>query len=649
MLATKPSTADSWYTYIKDKKTVNKYLGYSDGIYYADYEKLLSNLTSAKTTGDQVAIWQSFLRDIVNGTGVYAGKEDAVITQAKAKYGTAFAKWMKDAHIPTAIQDIYTDEPLAKLPDYMQGYLALIPNNAKSVADYTTTLNNQLGTVTDSTGNKLFTPAYINSIASGNSNLFDDLTGKVSTVANDAVTKQSGTSASNLSSAERASLIKDLLYNPTKINAVLQTGTQTGTSTPSGIAPLINPKLLDAQGNYRPYLSTWTAPKQGVASTNSPYSGLLDAMLNKVTGANYGTPETNKTYDALTSALTQGAGVNSLPKPKVTYNANNSAGITGLGIDYTGRTLAPLNTQVTSAPSYNPNQIANAKTAIENAQNIVNTEKGGISDTLAKKQAEEKAALEKAALEKAALEKAALEKAALEKAALEKAALEKAALEKAAAEKAAAEKAAADAQVQAQTAVTPNPTTAQSGNLGVLSLPANTVVQSPVNAISNQTVTPVSAPQPVYATTTNPTTAQSGNLGIINPATLGPVVSPQAMNSTAGGVASLVGPQVQAQPVQTAVTSTPVATSTNPTPAQSGNLGIINPATLSLILSPQVMNSTAGGVASLVAPQVQAQNPVVTSKPVQTQQTAPVWWQDMGYSSPQEAMDVGGFDASAFR
>jgi len=54
------------------------------------------------------------------------------------------------------------------------------------------------------------------------------------------------------------------------------------------------------------------------------------------------------------------------------------------------------------------------------------------------------------------------------------------------------------------------------------------------------------------------------------------------------------------------------------------------------------MNSTAGGVASLVRPQVQTQ-------PVQTQQAAPVWWQQMGYSSPQEAMDVGGFDASSFR
>ena len=140
-------------------------------------------------------------------------------------------------------------------------------------------------------------------------------------------------------------------------------------------------------------------------------------------------------------------------------------------------------------------------------------------------------------------------------------------------------------------------------------------------------------------------------------------------NTVMGGQVPFYNPAIeQAQittPVQSSVASTPVqltnplptplvlAPTTNPTPAQSGNLGIINPATLGPVVSPQAMNSTAGGVASLVAPQVQAQTatptPVATSKPVQNQQAAPVWWQQMGYSSPQEAMDVGGFDASAFR
>ena len=116
---------------------------------------------------------------------------------------------MKDASIPTAIQDIYTNEPLAKLPDYMQGYLAVNPYDDTSKANYTTTLNNQLGTLTDSKGNKILPSTfYTNSIASGNPDIFNDLASKVDTAAYDAATKQLGTSASNLSSAGRAQLIK---------------------------------------------------------------------------------------------------------------------------------------------------------------------------------------------------------------------------------------------------------------------------------------------------------------------------------------------------------------------------------------------------------------------------------------------------------
>ena len=93
MLATKPSTADSWYKYIDDSINVNNKDGYADGVKTVDYDAILKNLATAKTTADQVAIWQSFLRDIANGTGVYAGKTDAAIKQAKAKYGTWCRVW----------------------------------------------------------------------------------------------------------------------------------------------------------------------------------------------------------------------------------------------------------------------------------------------------------------------------------------------------------------------------------------------------------------------------------------------------------------------------------------------------------------------------------------------------------------------------
>jgi len=100
-----------------------------------------------------------------------------------------------------------------------------------------------------------------------------------------------------------------------------------------------------------------------------------------------------------------------------------------------------------------------------------------------------------------------------------------------------------------------------------VTLNPNTVVSSPsgINALSAQTVAlPPSGPQPINPSNGGPTSATVGpitaaqrDLGPLNISNLGAVIGPQAMNSNAGGVASLVGPQVTVQPqTQPAVTYT---------------------------------------------------------------------------------------------
>jgi len=91
-----------------------------------------------------------------------------------------------------------------------------------------------------------------------------------------------------------------------------------------------------------------------------------------------------------------------------------------------------------------------------------------------------------------------------------------------------------------------------------VTLNPNTVVSSPsgINALSAQTVTPPpSGPHPINPSNGGPTSAIVGpitaaqrDLGPLNISNLGAVIGPQAMNSNAGGVASLVSPQVTVQP-----------------------------------------------------------------------------------------------------
>jgi len=223
------------------------------------------------------------------------------------------------------------------------------------------TLKAAYGDLKDSKGVPVFTDKDFIAVAEATSlGAISKFNSKLDTLANNVIKAQQGSSYVTADPVKTAAAKKALISDPTNfvtsvnaLNKPTTTSTDTATTKPAGgIASL----------------RTWHAPQQGVVSANSPYSGLLDATLAKITGANFGTPTNNAVYKNLTDPLTQGIGLDSLAKPKLTYDATNEAGITGLG-NVSG-TLDKLNTQVTSSPTYNQNQIANANTALDNAAKI---------------------------------------------------------------------------------------------------------------------------------------------------------------------------------------------------------------------------------------------------------------------------------------
>jgi hypothetical protein len=265
-------------------------------------------------------------------------------------------------------------------------------------------------------------------------------------------------------------------------------------------------------------------------------------------------------------------------------------------------------------------------------------------------QAVEKAAADKAAADKAAVDKIEADRQAGIKAvenariAAEQKAIEDARI-------AAEQKAIEDARIAAASGRNPDGGPSSLGpSYNPTSLPQpvtiapDTVTSTPGwGALARDTVTPISAAQ--------------NNLGPFNISNLGAVIGPQAMNSNAGGVASLVSPQVTVQP---AVNYTYAPSSQQQLEDQAVNAGYQGDYSDTAAMQ-GYLNSNAGGVASLVSPQVTVQqqpaagtNTVLATNPAQTQQTKPAapvtapWWAPY-YSSQQEAMDVGGYDASAFQ
>jgi hypothetical protein len=230
------------------------------------------------------------------------------------------------------------------------------------------------GDLKDSKGAPVFTDKDFKAVADATSlGAISKFNSKLDTLANNVLKAQQGSSYITADPVKTAAAKKALISDPTNfvtsVNA-LNKPTTTSTDTAKTSTDTTTTKPAGGVASLR----KWRAPQlpgadgKPIPTANSPYSGLLDATLAKITGANFGTPTNNAVYKNLTDPLTQGMGLDSLAKPKLTYDATNEAGITGLG-NVSG-TLDKLNTQVTSSPTYNLNQIANANTALENAANI---------------------------------------------------------------------------------------------------------------------------------------------------------------------------------------------------------------------------------------------------------------------------------------
>ena len=136
-------------------------------------------------------------------------------------------------------------------------------------------------------------------------------------------------------------------------NDTVTGGTGTGNNTVTGGAG--NDTVSGGANTGITSLSNglWNAPQAGKASTNSIYSGLLDAMLNKTTGGDFGTAASNAKYNDLTNALTQGTKVGSLPTPTVTPIAQNPFSEAGIAAALKAQQDYNINTMIPNQVAYN--------------------------------------------------------------------------------------------------------------------------------------------------------------------------------------------------------------------------------------------------------------------------------------------------------
>ena len=318
-----------------------------------------------------------FYKDIISGDATTQKTNTATLDAARKTSATDYvnktlnAKGTLDAKTIASSIDEIINGTAAK--PYNPTNLTTATSAVRGTAAYTpgTKTFDQLkatyGGLLNSSGKPVFSDNDLKAVANAKSlGAVSNFNTKLNSLA-DSVIKSQGSSYVTADPAEiqasRQALFKDPTTFVTSVNG-LNKPNKTNLGTPSTLTGGAGIDTLTPVKS----LKTWKAPQQGVATANSPYSGLLDATLAKVTGANFGTPTNNAVYKNLTDPLTQGMGLDSLPKPKLIYDTANTAGITGLG-DVKG-TLQSLNTQVTSTPTYNPNQIANANTALENAADI---------------------------------------------------------------------------------------------------------------------------------------------------------------------------------------------------------------------------------------------------------------------------------------
>jgi len=318
-----------------------------------------------------------FYADIISGDATTQKTKTAALDAARKTSATDYvnktlnAKSTLDSKtITSSIDEIING---TKTKPYNPTKLATAVNSVRDTAAYKPNsktfdeLKATYGGFLDPSGKPVFSDTTLKAVANAKSlGEISNFNIKLNNLADKVLTSQ-GSSYVSLDPVKKEEAKQALFKDPTSfVTSVngLNKPNKTNLGTPSTLTGGAGIDTLTPVKS----LKTWKAPQQGVATANSPYSGLLDATLAKVTGANFGTPTNNAVYKNLTDPLTQGMGLDSLPKPKLIYDSASTAGITGLG-DVKG-TLQPLNTQVTSTPTYNSNQIANANTALENAANI---------------------------------------------------------------------------------------------------------------------------------------------------------------------------------------------------------------------------------------------------------------------------------------
>jgi hypothetical protein len=381
----------------------------------ADIKQLATNLKNSSNLYNQVEDWKAYIGLV--GDPAWEGYSKFTPTQqkdyadkAKTVYTDAFNKWMEQAKLPTSVQTILSDDPTAKLPSYLSGYLALDPKDPKSVDAYRAQLKKDFGGLKTKDGSSYISNDLIDAVASGKES-FDSLDSKVTSAVQTATNKTLGSSASQFSDITNSPTYKSLLNDPSKLTdsyntsvAKLTKNADTGTwetggsgaaltgAASSPIGPNgeyqynggIN-QLLNKEGDIDPTLlnqvltaqqknvnaNKWHAPvydpvTNKYVSNTSPYSVGLTNMLNgyQATGDFYSPGYKNSLANKQPAAMSS-EGIASLKStftdPKTSTDLLNLAN--SVGTDYAngknpitaGSKLSP-----TLIKQYQPSTITNA-------------------------------------------------------------------------------------------------------------------------------------------------------------------------------------------------------------------------------------------------------------------------------------------------
>jgi len=308
------TTKDPWYTGLMGLPTA----GYADGVMDADIKKLQSMLAAKPNPADQLGIWQDWVNTVSDPTfyatvkKITPAQQKDYAAKAKTVYTDAFNKWMEQAKLPTSVQTILSDDPTAKLPSYLSGYLALDSKDPASVEAYKAQIKKDFGGLKKSNGDPVISDVLIDQVASGKQD-FSTLNDIVSQAVTSAVGKELGSAASQISDITKTDAYQNLLSNPSaltssynsKVAGLTQDATtgawapktvNTDTSPKPGITSLgpysgsisdvdTPAKMKQVVDTYDPNKGVYRAPSLDasgnlVSNATSPYSNILNGMLS---------------------------------------------------------------------------------------------------------------------------------------------------------------------------------------------------------------------------------------------------------------------------------------------------------------------------------------------------------------------------------